>query len=634
MPTEGGTWISDLDPSRPVGTVEVVGEGDNHLQLIKAVAKNTLPNANKAFYFPRVTAKSANYIVVAADDHTTFYVNASGGERTISLPTGLSASLTGWRVQVVKSDSTTNGVTIDTVGAETINGGSSVRTETRYGALTFMWTGTEYIMLEGQISDARDALLAGSPADYRAPPPGWPSMIRPIAVTKTGPGGVELNTTPLGAFQLQAGRPFNQTSVVWVDATLGDDANSGTFDSPFQTLIQALEVSTAQFVNVMPGTYYPPDSRIGVDSGASIFKVVRAPYGRVKITITGWPDLQDGVAWILESGNVYRRNLGLTGNAVVHRVIRPATLNRFGFSGSLRKRTSIADLQANFATETYGGWWYDGVSGNLYVTLPTGGDPGTRFRALYTDTVGQARMVLEGARVLFEGPFDFEGISIFATNSGASQAVLMLQGNLQGHQCPVMTYALGLGVEGTGVQFFCSGFVVHASEVDNLNFDPSTGTGTASFVVEHNCISTFAGDVDCFGTGVSANRQGSSFHGGANGLRAASYYAANWGQNIADGGIAATTSYTWMIGCVTEWANQGLSPNFAGIDMSADAAVGAERRCWIDTCRTSKETSDRCIMVSGNEASIWIYNTVLNGGTGSTLNGGTGVIEEYQPDSP
>jgi hypothetical protein len=140
MALESGTFVSDLVSSNPPGT-DPKNQGDDHLRLVKSVLQASFPNATKAFYFPGVQAKSANYTVLAADENDLFVVNASGATRTITLPT---SPATGFIVSVSKDDASANTVIVDGGGAETINGAATSVLTTRYQLETYQFDGTEW----------------------------------------------------------------------------------------------------------------------------------------------------------------------------------------------------------------------------------------------------------------------------------------------------------------------------------------------------------------------------------------------------------------------------------------------------------------------------------------------------------
>lgn len=65
MGLETGTYISDLNPNNPVNATDGVGEGDDHLRLIKSLLLNTFPNITGA-----VNASQAelNHLVGATEN--------------------------------------------------------------------------------------------------------------------------------------------------------------------------------------------------------------------------------------------------------------------------------------------------------------------------------------------------------------------------------------------------------------------------------------------------------------------------------------------------------------------------------------------------------------------------------------
>ena len=138
MGLESGTFINDLDTANPVGSTDSRSQADDHLRLIKSVAKNTFPNASRAFRFPRSQTKSGPYTILSSDQNNSPLVgDASGGAISLTLPT-LASGDDGWSIVIVKGDASANAVTV--VG--TINGGANYSIIRRYDAVMFMWTGS------------------------------------------------------------------------------------------------------------------------------------------------------------------------------------------------------------------------------------------------------------------------------------------------------------------------------------------------------------------------------------------------------------------------------------------------------------------------------------------------------------
>lgn len=122
-------WLTFMSPSNAV--------------LLNAINSFTAMNSfTKAVNFAYTTANTNTTL------DTTHYcvdVDASGGARTITLPTAVGCN---GRVYVVrKSDSSGNAVTIDGDGAETINGATTKALSAQYDTATVMSTGAAWIII-------------------------------------------------------------------------------------------------------------------------------------------------------------------------------------------------------------------------------------------------------------------------------------------------------------------------------------------------------------------------------------------------------------------------------------------------------------------------------------------------------
>jgi len=95
-----------------------------------------------------VDGKSADYTVVAGDDGKTIEVDATDGAIAVSLP-DLAAGADGFTVTVLKTDSSTNAVTIDGDGADTINGAATYALESQHEAVVLKWNGTAWRAIGG-----------------------------------------------------------------------------------------------------------------------------------------------------------------------------------------------------------------------------------------------------------------------------------------------------------------------------------------------------------------------------------------------------------------------------------------------------------------------------------------------------
>lgn len=139
MGLESATYINGLVESNPPSN-DPKSQGDDHIRLLKAVQKNTFPNADRPFYFPRGAAKTANYTILAADQNKIITGDATGGAFDFTLPT-LGASNDGWSVRLVKVDNSANAIGV--VG--TMNGGADFDLLTQYQSLLVIWTGSTWL---------------------------------------------------------------------------------------------------------------------------------------------------------------------------------------------------------------------------------------------------------------------------------------------------------------------------------------------------------------------------------------------------------------------------------------------------------------------------------------------------------
>lgn len=146
MALETGTYVQDLVTTNPT-TNDPVSQGDDHLRLIKALLDATFPNASKAFYFPTTSASKVSgdspVTVAATDENVLFRANATGGAITFNLPAAATAG-SGFTVGFVKTDSSSNAVTLDGNGAETIGGATTTTLTKQNQAVLIRSDGTNW----------------------------------------------------------------------------------------------------------------------------------------------------------------------------------------------------------------------------------------------------------------------------------------------------------------------------------------------------------------------------------------------------------------------------------------------------------------------------------------------------------
>ena len=75
MGLETASYISQLVDTNPVDG-DPVGEGDNHLRMVKTVLKNSFPSTSTAAVIPNVSSQSGKYLTTDGTDTSWGVVSA------------------------------------------------------------------------------------------------------------------------------------------------------------------------------------------------------------------------------------------------------------------------------------------------------------------------------------------------------------------------------------------------------------------------------------------------------------------------------------------------------------------------------------------------------------------------------
>ncbi|MFC3074859.1 hypothetical protein [Shinella pollutisoli] len=114
---------------------------------------------------PGLASKSADYTVVAADFGAVIAVDASGAARTITLPAAAAAG-TGFKVVIKKADTSTNTVTIDGDGSETIDGATTKVLRLPYQSAALICDGTKWHVMAAAAEFERGSNANGAYVRY------------------------------------------------------------------------------------------------------------------------------------------------------------------------------------------------------------------------------------------------------------------------------------------------------------------------------------------------------------------------------------------------------------------------------------------------------------------------------------
>ncbi len=171
MGLETGSFIGDLVSSNPIGSSDPKSQGDDHIRLLKAVLQGTFPVASRAVYFESApAAKTGDYTVLITDERALIRMDATGAARTLTLILGSSA-FSGFKVTIMKSDTSVNIVTVDGNGAETINGDLTKILRRPFESITVMWTGSAWNIVDRGFDETE--LIEGANVASAASPNIW-----------------------------------------------------------------------------------------------------------------------------------------------------------------------------------------------------------------------------------------------------------------------------------------------------------------------------------------------------------------------------------------------------------------------------------------------------------------------------
>jgi hypothetical protein len=85
MGVETASWVTQLDTANPV-VGDPVGEGDDHLRMLKTVLKNSFPSSSTTAIVPDVSGESGKYL-------TTDGTNTSWGTVSAGDPAGTAIAM-------------------------------------------------------------------------------------------------------------------------------------------------------------------------------------------------------------------------------------------------------------------------------------------------------------------------------------------------------------------------------------------------------------------------------------------------------------------------------------------------------------------------------------------------------------
>ena len=136
-----GTWNETT--GRLERTAVFQSSNNNNKVSFSAGTKKVIVGPLGRHVNPGVAGKSADYTVTPADFGAAITVDASGGARTVTLPPAATAG-EGFKLVVKKSDTSSNAVTIDGDGSETIDGATTKVLRLPYQSAALVCDGTKW----------------------------------------------------------------------------------------------------------------------------------------------------------------------------------------------------------------------------------------------------------------------------------------------------------------------------------------------------------------------------------------------------------------------------------------------------------------------------------------------------------
>lgn len=126
MALESANWITQLVQANPVDG-DPVGEGDDHLRMIKTVLKNSFPSSSTTAVIPNVSGQSGKYLTTDGTDTSWGEVNAGatgGGSDEIFWENGQNVT-TNYTVSASTNSMSAGPITINSGVTVTVPSGSS-----------------------------------------------------------------------------------------------------------------------------------------------------------------------------------------------------------------------------------------------------------------------------------------------------------------------------------------------------------------------------------------------------------------------------------------------------------------------------------------------------------------------------
>ncbi len=221
----------------------------------------TTPNSTlqvEGSFAAKFSAKTANYTLTSSDSVIT--IDASGGARTITLPTAV--GVTGRQYTIKKIDTSSNAVTLATSNAETIDGSSTIKLYGQYQYRTLISDGTNWSIIGrspvGKASTRWDTLAGFGSTNTKIPyftNKNYDSSTGQYTIVNDSTNGLEITINSPGKYAVAFFQYVNSPNYI------GISLNS----NQLTTGIQSITASHRIQVTTSSNTDYSGSTAVTVD---------------------------------------------------------------------------------------------------------------------------------------------------------------------------------------------------------------------------------------------------------------------------------------------------------------------------------------------------------------------------------
>lgn len=298
---------------------------------------------------------------------------------------------------------------------------------------------------------------------------------------------------------------------VWIDPVNGNNANSGTKNSPKKSIhwvIDNFDASNPIIVNLTPGWYNYPDAFNGADIDRPIRFV--CPDGIAYVTTS------DTLSqWSVHSGNVYGGHYLGTAGLEASEAADFTNLDAYGLPVRLTAVSSIAEVES-----TPGSVYAIAANDSFYVRLWDDRAPDSDFHIFFEKNAVES---FDDSNIYFE--------NIYFMGGGSGKAIMHFDNTANTNIKTVVRKNCTVwgSFNDDNSAIFDYVHLYDTACIYAYGYKDGNDADENSFVLEVDCKGVYNG-----WDGVNDANNGSTFHATAKGVRLRGEYTYNGGRNVHD----------------------------------------------------------------------------------------------------